>query len=52
MNQEEKIYKALGGAGVLDITLGIVVLICGLVSGVMMIVTGAKLLVNRSGVMI
>ena len=49
---QEKIYKALGGAGAANIAVGIVVLLCGLVSGIMMIVTGAKLLVHRSNVII
>ncbi len=43
----EKLYHAVtrGGAG--SLTLGIIVLVTGLVSGVLMIVNGASLLKHR-----
>ena len=48
----EKMYKTLGGAGALNLVLGIVLLITGIVSGVLLIISGAKLLSGRSQVLI
>lgn len=48
---EEKAYKTMGSAGAWNIVLGIVVLVVGVASGVMLIIGGAKLLANRSKVL-
>ena len=40
----EKIYRTISHSGGASLALGIVVLVTGIVSGVLMIVTGAKLL--------
>lgn len=48
---EEKVYKTMGSAGAWNIALGIVVLVVGVASGVMLIIHGAKLLAGRSKVL-
>lgn len=48
----EKIYKTMGGTGAGSLVLGIVVLVTGIVTGILMIVNGAKLLKNRSDILI
>ena len=42
----EKIYRTISHSGGASLALGIVVLVTGIVSGVLMIVTGAKLLTS------
>ena len=44
----EKIYKTMRGTGAWSIALGIVVLAVGVLSGTLMIVSGAKLLSDKS----
>lgn len=44
----EKTYKVLGIAGAGSIALGTVILVCGLVTGILSIVTGAALLKQKS----
>lgn len=48
---DEKIYKTMGGSGALNIVLGIVVLAVGAASGVLLIVSGAKLLSRKSRIL-
>lgn len=48
---EEKVYKTMGGTGAWNIVLGVVVLTVGVASGVLLIISGAKLLANRSRVL-
>ena len=43
----EKIYRTISHSGGASLALGIVVLVTGIVSGVLMIVTGAKLLKQK-----
>ncbi len=43
----EKIYKTISQTGILNLTLGIAVSIIGLTSGVLMIVSGARLLKRK-----
>lgn len=43
----EKIYKTMAGAGACSLAIGIMVLISGLVSGTLLIVSGAKLLKRK-----
>ena len=43
----EKIYRTISHSGGASLALGIVVLVTGMVSGVLMIVTGAKLLKQK-----
>ena len=48
---EEKVYKTMGGSGALNIVLGVVVLAVGVASGVLLIISGAKLLANKSKIL-
>jgi hypothetical protein len=48
---EEKAYKTMGSAGGANIAVGICVLIGGIAAGILLIVHGARLLKNRTGIM-
>ena len=48
---EEKIYKTLGGSGALNIAVGVVVLVTGIVSGTLLIIGGAKPLAGKSKIL-
>lgn len=48
----EKVYKTMGSAGAASLVVGMVVLVSGIVSGILMIVHGARLLGNRKNVLI
>lgn len=43
----EKIYRAVSRGGVSSLTIGIVVLVTGIVSGVLLIINGAKLIKHK-----
>ncbi len=47
----EKEYKTMSGAGALNIIIGIVSLCVGVASGVLLIISGAKLLARKSQIM-
>lgn len=47
---QEKIYKVMGSAGATALTLGICVLVGGLVSGVLLIVHAGRLLKAKGNV--
>lgn len=44
----EKIYKTMKSVGVWNLVLGILLMVAGLVTGVFLIVNGAKLLKKKS----
>ena len=48
----EKIYKTMARRGAGSLALGIVVLVTGLVTGILMIVNGARLLRRKSEILI
>lgn len=48
----EKIYKTMSSTGAGSLTLGIIVLVTGVVSGILMIVNGAKLLKRKSDILL
>ena len=48
----EKIYKTMASSGAGILALGIVVLVTGLVTGILMIVNGARLLRRKSEILI
>ena len=48
---EEKTYKVMGGSGALSIALGVVSLVVGEASGVLMVISGAKLLAGRNKIL-
>lgn len=47
---EEKVYKTMGSAGAANIAVGICVLVCGIVSGILLLVHGGRLLKNKDKV--
>ncbi len=52
MNEaNEKAYRAMGFSGVTALTTGIIVICAGVISGVLLIISGARLLQNRSGLL-
>ena len=47
MNQQEKLYRTMSRAGGIGIAAGSAVILTGVTAGVLMIVSGAKLLLSR-----
>ena len=45
---EEKVYKTMRGAGAANVILGILTIVLGVGTGVLLIVSGAKLLARKS----
>jgi len=48
---EEKIYKTMNGAGAMNIVLGVVALAVGVATGVLLIISGSKLLSGKSKIL-
>ena len=48
----EKTYKVMGGAGALNIAFGIISIVVGLATGVLLIISGGKLLSGRKNIII
>ena len=48
----ENLYKTVSGAGAGNLALGIITLVTGIVTGILMIVNGARLLKGKSDIMI
>lgn len=48
---DEKIYKVVRATGAWDIAIGVASIIFGLGAGIMLIISGAKLLSSRSKIM-
>lgn len=48
---EERTYKLMRGAGAWNIAIGVVAIVAGLASGVLLIVSGAKLLAGKSKIL-
>ena len=44
---DEHVYKVLGGSGALNIAFGIISIVTGVATGVLLIISGAKLLASR-----
>lgn len=44
----EKVYKTMNGAGALNITLGVIALAVGITTGVLLLISGSKLLARKS----
>lgn len=49
---DEKTYKAIGSTGASSLVIGICVLAGGIAAGILLIVNGARLLSNRSKLII
>lgn len=47
----EKAYKTMGITGAANIAIGIIVMVVGIAAGVIALVSGARLLKNREGMM-
>ncbi len=47
----EKAYRTMAGVGAGNIAIGIIVLVVGLVTGILMIVNGGRLLKRKSDLM-
>lgn len=45
----EKAYKSMGFAGVVNITIGIIVAVVGVTTGIIAIISGARLLKDKKG---
>ncbi|MBQ6966599.1 MAG: hypothetical protein IJP84_01700 [Lachnospiraceae bacterium] len=52
MENNELVYKRMVFSGALNVTLGIVLLVVGIVSGIMLLISGGKLLRGKSRLMI
>lgn len=48
----EKTYKTMSSAGAAALALGIITLVTGVVTGILMIVNGARLLKRKSDILI
>lgn len=48
---EERVYKAMSGAGATNIIVGIITLVVGITAGVLMIISGSKLLANKKDIL-
>lgn len=48
----EKIYKTMSNSGICSLVLGIIVLVLGTASGILMILNGAKLLKRKSDILL
>ena len=48
---EEKIYKTMSSTGAAHLAIGICVLVGGIVSGILLIVNGARLLKHKGKIM-
>lgn len=52
LSMSEKIYKAMKNTGALNIVLGVVTLVAGITSGILLIISGANLLKKKNGVLL
>lgn len=50
-DMEEKVYKTMGRSGALSIAVGVVSIVTGLAGGVLLIVSGARLLSRRTKIL-
>lgn len=50
-DMEEKVYKTMKGAGSMNIVLGIVSIAAGVAAGVLLIISGAKLIAGKSKIL-
>lgn len=48
----EKVYKIMGGAGASNIAIGIIVMTTGIVTGILMMIQGARLLKSKKNVLL
>ena len=48
---EEKLYKIMRGTGAGNIVLGVVTLLAGVACGILLIISGSKLLAHKSDIL-
>jgi len=48
---DEKVYKTMNGAGALNIVMGVIALVVGLTGGILLIISGAKLIAGKSKIL-
>ncbi len=48
MENNEMIYRSMRFSGAVNITLGVIILVVGVVSGIMLLISGGKLLSGKS----
>lgn len=48
---DEKVYKTMHGAGALNIIIGVVAIAAGIAGGVLLLISGGKLLAGKSRIM-
>ena len=48
---EEKVYKIMNGSGAMNIVLGVVALVVGVTTGVLLIISGARLVAGKSKIL-
>ncbi len=47
LSVNERLYRKMGNAGAVSISVGIITIVFGIAAGVMIVVNGAKILANR-----
>ena len=50
--EDQKIYKVVGATGAWNLAIGIATIIVGLGAGIMLVISGAKLLASRTKILI
>ena len=50
MNDNEKIYLTMNRAGIINLILGICTIVAGVTSGILLIVSGARLINRKKGI--
>lgn len=48
---EERVYKIMSGAGAMNIAVGVITLVTGIVCGTLLLIGGAKLLAGKSKIL-
>lgn len=48
----EKIFKTMSGAGIMNLVIGIVTIVTGISAGVLLVISGARLIKSKTDLMI
>ncbi len=48
---EEKLYRTMRGTGAANIVIGVLTLVVGITSGILLLISGAKLLSRKSNIL-
>lgn len=48
---EERVYKVMGGTGAANIAVGVIIMVTGIVTGTLLLVSGAKLFNARNKIL-